>query len=62
MQADLNLERRNLPWIKVTKKYVFDGPNGKKTLADLFEGRSQLIIYHFMFGPNEKRGGAQWPR
>ena len=56
LQAELNLERRSLPWVKVTRQYTFDGPKGKQTLADLFEGRSQLIIYHFMFGPNDKAG------
>src|SRR3984893_10082985 len=56
MQEEINLGRRSLPWVKVTKKYVFDGPNGKATLADLFEGRSQLVIYHFMFGPDDKLG------
>jgi hypothetical protein len=45
----LNAERRELPWVKVEKNYVFDGPNGKETLADLFAGRSQLVVYHFMF-------------
>jgi predicted dithiol-disulfide oxidoreductase (DUF899 family) len=49
-------ERRQLPWLKVEKNYVFDSPTGKKTLADLFEGQSQLIIYHFMFGPDWKEG------
>ncbi|HKR85612.1 MAG TPA: thioredoxin family protein [Terriglobales bacterium] len=44
-------ERRQLPWVKVEKQYVFDTPSGKKSLADLFEGRSQLIVYHFMFAP-----------
>ena len=44
-------ERRQLPWIKIEKNYVFDSPSGKKTLADLFNGKSQLIIYHLMFGP-----------
>jgi len=44
-------ERRQLPWVKVEKNYVFDFPSGKKTLADLFGGKSQLIIYHLMFGP-----------
>lgn len=44
-------ERRQLPWVKVEKNYVFDVPSGKKTLADLFNGKSQLIIYHLMFGP-----------
>src|ERR1700674_1545175 len=49
-------ERRQLPWGKVENNYVFDGPNGKATLADLFGGKSQLIIYHFMFGPDWKEG------
>jgi predicted dithiol-disulfide oxidoreductase (DUF899 family) len=51
LRDQLSAERRNLPWVKVEKNYVFDGPNSKETLADLFSGRSQLIIYHFMFGP-----------
>ena len=51
LRDELSLERRNLPWVKVEKEYIFEGPNGKESLADLFEGRSQLIIYHFMFGP-----------
>src|SRR3981081_4040233 len=49
-------ERRQLPWVKVEKNYVFDSPGGKKTLADLFDGRGQLIIYHFMFGPDWEEG------
>jgi predicted dithiol-disulfide oxidoreductase (DUF899 family) len=49
-------KRRELPWEKVEKKYVFDGPNGKETLADLFGGKSQLIIYHFMLGPDWEAG------
>jgi predicted dithiol-disulfide oxidoreductase (DUF899 family) len=49
-------ERRQLPWVKVEKNYDFDSASGKKTLADLFDGRSQLIIYHFMFGPKWKEG------
>ncbi|HTS13305.1 MAG TPA: thioredoxin family protein [Candidatus Limnocylindrales bacterium] len=49
-------ERRNLPWVKVEKSYVFEGPSGKVPLADLFDGRSQLIIYHFMFGPDWQEG------
>src|SRR5438552_9578063 len=49
-------ERRQLPWVKVEKNYDFDSPSGKKTLADLFDGRSQLIVYHFMFGPEWKEG------
>jgi predicted dithiol-disulfide oxidoreductase (DUF899 family) len=48
--------RREIPWLKVEKKYVFEGPNGKETLSDLFEGRSQLIVYHFMFGPEWAEG------
>jgi predicted dithiol-disulfide oxidoreductase (DUF899 family) len=53
---ELSRERRELPWVKVEKSYVFDGPNGKETLADLFGGRSQLMIYHFMFGPEWAEG------
>jgi predicted dithiol-disulfide oxidoreductase (DUF899 family) len=52
----LNAERRMLPWVKVEKEYVFDTPDGKKSLADLFDGRSQLIVYHFMFSPAWKEG------
>jgi predicted dithiol-disulfide oxidoreductase (DUF899 family) len=47
----LSHARRELPWVRVDKTYTFDGPNGKETLAELFEGRSQLVIYHFMYGP-----------
>jgi len=52
----LSRVRRDLPWESVAKEYTFDGPKGKGTLADLFEGRSQLVVYHFMFGPNAKVG------
>src|SRR5216110_1859752 len=52
----LTAARRKLPMVKIEKEYVFEGPNGKKTLADLFEGRSQLIVYHFMFGPGWEEG------
>ena len=52
----LSAERRELPWAKVEKNYLFDGPNGKETLADLFDGRSQLIVKHFMYGPGWKEG------
>lgn len=48
--------RRELPWVKVEKQYVFDGPKGKVSLADLFAGRSQLIVQHFMFGPDWVEG------
>ena len=49
-------QRRDLPWVRVEKNYVFDGPQGKVRLADLFAGRSQLVIYHFMFGPDWNEG------
>jgi predicted dithiol-disulfide oxidoreductase (DUF899 family) len=52
----LNQKRRDLPWEAVTKKYVFEGPDGKQTLPELFDGRSQLIVYHFMFGPDWDAG------
>src|SRR3954468_5259688 len=47
----VSAERRRLPWVKVEKEYVFDTPEGKKKLSELFDGRSQLIIQHFMLGP-----------
>src|ERR1700726_1400885 len=47
----LNAERRRLPMVKIEKNYVFEGPNGKLSLKDLFEARRQLIVYHFMFDP-----------
>src|SRR5260370_7624093 len=56
VRDELSRQRRELPWEKVEKAYVFDGPKGKETLADLFGGRSQLIVYHFMFGPDWKEG------
>ena len=56
LRDEMSRHRRELPWVKVEKEYVFDGPDGKKTLADLFEGRSQLIVYHFMFGPGWEEG------
>ena len=56
MLDELNARRRELPWVKVEKEYVFDTPRGKQTLADLFEGRSQLVVYHFMLGPGRKVG------
>src|SRR5438270_4626315 len=48
--------RRELPWVKVEKHYVFDGPSGKESLAELFGSKSQLIVYHFMFGPGCEEG------
>ncbi len=52
----LSAERRKMPWVKVEKNYVFDSAGGKKTLADLFGKKSQLIVYHFMFGPDWEEG------
>jgi predicted dithiol-disulfide oxidoreductase (DUF899 family) len=52
----LSRKRRELPWEKVDKNYVFDTPSGKKSLADLFGGKSQLIVYHFMLGPGWEAG------
>jgi predicted dithiol-disulfide oxidoreductase (DUF899 family) len=52
----LSAKRRALPWVKVEKSYVFDGPDGKESLADLFRGKSQLIVQHFMFAPGWKEG------
>ena len=52
----LAAERRRLPRVRIEKDYAFDGPAGKASLVDLFEGRRQLILYHFMFGPNHEAG------
>ena len=56
LRDELSRERRELPWTKVEKLYPFQGPKGQETLADLFDGRSQLVVYHFMFGPGWKEG------
>jgi predicted dithiol-disulfide oxidoreductase (DUF899 family) len=56
LRDKISAERRELPWVKVEKTYVFDAPDGKKTLADLFEGRSQLVVDHFMLGPGWQAG------
>jgi predicted dithiol-disulfide oxidoreductase (DUF899 family) len=53
---ELARKRRDLPWVPVEKEYEFDTEEGKKTLAELFDGRSQLLIYHFMFGPPYQAG------
>ena len=53
---ELARRRQDLPWVRVDKQYRFDTDAGSATLADLFQGRSQLIIYHFMFGPDYKAG------
>src|SRR5215813_3825279 len=52
----LAAERRRLPRVRIERDYVFDGPAGKARLIDLFEGRRQLLLYHFMFGPNQEAG------
>lgn len=56
LRDQLSQQRRELPWVKVDKEYVFEGPNGKETLAELFAGRSQLLVYHFMFGSDWEEG------
>jgi predicted dithiol-disulfide oxidoreductase (DUF899 family) len=56
LRDQLNQQRRDLPWERVDKRYVFDGPNGAETLPELFGGRSQLIVYHFMFSPEWEAG------
>jgi predicted dithiol-disulfide oxidoreductase (DUF899 family) len=58
LRDELNEQRRKLPREEVAKTYVFEGPGGKETLSDLFSGRSQLIVYHFMFGPDWGAGCA----
>ncbi|MGE0683573.1 MAG: DUF899 family protein, partial [Candidatus Binatia bacterium] len=56
LRDQLSAERRALPWVKVEKNYMFNGPNGQETLTDLFTGRSQLLVYHFMLGPEWEAG------
>jgi predicted dithiol-disulfide oxidoreductase (DUF899 family) len=56
LRDELSENRRQLPWVKIDKRYVFDGPNGKETLGDLFAGRRQLIVQHFMFAPDWDAG------
>lgn len=56
LRDKIRAERQKMPWVKVDKTYTFDTPDGKKTLTDLFDGRSQLMIYHFMFGPDWEAG------
>jgi predicted dithiol-disulfide oxidoreductase (DUF899 family) len=56
LRDQLSAERQALPWVRIDKPYVFDTPHGKKTLADLFDGRTQLFIKHFMMGPGWKEG------
>ena len=56
LRDQLSQQRRDLPWVKVDKEYTFDGPTGKETLSQLFAGRSQLLVYHFMFHPTWAEG------
>ena len=56
LREELSQQRRDLPWEAVTKEYLFDGPAGRESLSDLFAGRSQLVIYHFMFAPDWSAG------
>jgi len=56
LRDKINAERLALPWVEVDKSYSFDTPAGRKTLAELFDGRSQLMIYHFMLGPDWSAG------
>jgi predicted dithiol-disulfide oxidoreductase (DUF899 family) len=56
LRDDLSRQRRELPWERVEKPYIFDGPDGRESLADLFAGRGQLVVYHFMFGPDWPEG------
>jgi predicted dithiol-disulfide oxidoreductase (DUF899 family) len=56
LRDQLSQLRRKLPWERVEKEYVFEGPEGKQTLQDLFDGKSQLIVYHFMFAPEWEEG------
>ena len=56
LRDQLSQQRRDLPWVQVNKEYVFEGPDGEQTLSDLFVGKIQLIIYHFMFGPDWDAG------
>jgi predicted dithiol-disulfide oxidoreductase (DUF899 family) len=56
LRDQLSRERRDLPWEAVDKEYLFDGPDGRQTLPELFDGRGQLVVYHFMFGPDWEAG------
>lgn len=56
LRDQLSQQRRDLPWERVDKPYAFEGPEGRETLPELFDGRSQLIVYHFMFAPDWEAG------
>ena len=53
---ELSEKRRSLPWVKIEKEYTFEGPDGRVSLSDLFQGHNQLVIYHFMLGPDWESG------
>ena len=56
LRDQIACERRALPWVRIDKNYVFDAPEGRRTLAELFEGRRQLLVQHFMFAPGWEQG------
>ena len=56
MGDELARQRQQLPWVQITKPYRFDTDAGSRTLAELFDGRTQLLVYHFMFGPSYDAG------
>jgi predicted dithiol-disulfide oxidoreductase (DUF899 family) len=58
---ELARQRRELPWVRIDKPYRFDTQQGPQTLAELFQGRSQLLVYHFMFGPSYQAGDRSTP-
>jgi predicted dithiol-disulfide oxidoreductase (DUF899 family) len=58
LRDEVSRQRQSLPWVRIDKEYVFEGPGGRESLRDLFEGRSQLIVYHFMFAPDWSEGCA----
>jgi predicted dithiol-disulfide oxidoreductase (DUF899 family) len=60
LRDDLSQARRDLPWERVEKEYVFEGPHGRRTLDELFEGRGQLVIYHAMFNPDTASDKTSW--
>jgi predicted dithiol-disulfide oxidoreductase (DUF899 family) len=60
LRDQLSQARRDLPWERVEKDYVFDGPAGRKTLAELFGGRGQLVVYHAMFNPDTASDHTSW--
>jgi len=56
LRDELSAERRQLPWVKIDKEYKFNGPGGEESLSDLFAGKKQLVVYHFMYGPDWQEG------